>query len=67
VEKGIPAASRPPRPVRIRWSLVCMGYQPQLAAGWSACTRHFGQESKQDRLFEESLFWVVTRSLQCFY
>jgi alkylhydroperoxidase family enzyme len=61
---GVPA---PPRPVRIRWSLVCMGYQPELAAGWSACTHAFGQEAKQDRVFEESLFWVVTRSLQCFY
>jgi alkylhydroperoxidase family enzyme len=57
----------PAHPVRIRWSLVCMGYQPELAAGWSACTRAFGEEAKQDRVFEESLFWVVTRSLQCFY
>ena len=51
----------------IRWSLVCMGYQPQLASSWSACTRSFGRESRQDRVFEESLFWVVTRSLACFY
>jgi alkylhydroperoxidase family enzyme len=58
---------KPARPVRIKWSLVCMGYQPELASGWSACTRNFGRESKQDRVFEESLFWVVTRSLQCFY
>jgi alkylhydroperoxidase family enzyme len=55
------------QPLRIRWSLVCMGYQPDLAAGWSACTRAFAQESEQDRVFEESLFWVVTRSLKCFY
>ncbi|HVS36604.1 MAG TPA: hypothetical protein VMS17_13665 [Gemmataceae bacterium] len=57
----------PDHPVRIRWSLVCFGYQPELAAGWSACTRAFGEEAKQDRVFEESLFWVVTRSLRCFY
>jgi hypothetical protein len=62
--EGYPA---PEHPVRIRWSLVCMGYQPELAAGWSACTRAFAEEAKQDRVFEESLFWVVTRSLQCFY
>jgi alkylhydroperoxidase family enzyme len=57
----------PPKPIRIRWSLVCLGYQPRLAAGWSACTRAFMEEAKQDRVFEESLFWVVTRSLNCFY
>jgi hypothetical protein len=55
------------KPLKIRWSLVCMGYQPELAAGWSACTRAFAQESEQDRVFEESLFWVITRSLKCFY
>jgi alkylhydroperoxidase family enzyme len=55
------------RPLRIRWSLVCMGYQPELALAWSACTRAFAREAKQDRVFEESLFWVVTRSLHCFY
>lgn len=58
---------RPPKPVRIRWSLVTMGYQPELAAAWSACTRTFGQEAKQDRVFEESLFWIVTRTIHCFY
>jgi alkylhydroperoxidase family enzyme len=57
----------PRRPLRIRWSLVCMGYQPELASAWSACTSNFGREARQDRVFEESLFWVVTRSLQCFY
>ena len=50
-----------------RWRLVCLGYQPELAAAWSACTRAFGEEAKQDRVFEESLFWVVTRTIHCFY
>jgi alkylhydroperoxidase family enzyme len=68
VKKRMPAGyPLPDHPVRIRWSLVCMGYQPELAASWSACTRAFAEEAKQDRVFEESLFWVVTRSLQCFY
>ena len=44
-----------------------MGYQPELAAAWSACTRAFGEEAKQDRVFEESLFWIVTRTIHCFY
>jgi alkylhydroperoxidase family enzyme len=57
----------PPRPLRIRWSLVCSTYQPQLARAWGACTRAYGEEARQDRAFEELLFWVVTRSLNCFY
>jgi hypothetical protein len=58
---------KPKNPTRVRWSLVCMGYQPELGAAWSACTRAFGEEAKQDRVFEESLFWVVTRTIHCFY
>jgi alkylhydroperoxidase family enzyme len=61
---GVPA---PKNPLRIKWSLVCLGYQPELAAAWSACTRAFGEEANQDRVFEESLFWVVTRTIHCFY
>ena len=62
-----PEIPRPERPIRIRWSLVTMGYQPELANAWSACTRAFREESKQDRVFEESLFWIVTRTIHCFY
>ena len=68
VKAVLPAGYPPPKhPIRIQWSLVCMGYQPELAAAWSACTRNFGEEAKQDRVFEESLFWVVTRTIHCFY
>ncbi len=68
VLRVLPASvPRPEKPVRIRWSLVTMGYQPELAAAWSASTRAFGSEAKQDRVFEESLFWIVTRSIHCFY
>ncbi|MFO0890891.1 MAG: hypothetical protein U0790_17330 [Isosphaeraceae bacterium] len=66
--KKLPAdAPRPKAPVKIKWSLVCMVYQPALAAGWSACTTAFREEAKQDRVFEESLFWIVTRTIDCFY
>lgn len=60
-------ALRPKSPTRIKWSLVCMGYQPELAMAWSACTNAFREEAKQDRVFEESQFWVVTRTIHCFY
>ncbi len=67
IRKYLPPAFPKDHELRIKWSLVCLGYQPELASAWSNCTRNFGAEAKQDRVFEESLFWVVTRSLQCFY
>lgn len=51
----------------IRWSRVCYGFQPELTDAWFACAAAFRQEAKLDRVFEQSIFWVVTRSLQCFY
>jgi alkylhydroperoxidase family enzyme len=55
------------KPLRIRWSLLVSGRQPKLGPAWIKTTRTFGSESQQDRVFEETLFWVVTRSLRCFY
>jgi alkylhydroperoxidase family enzyme len=55
------------KPLRIRWSLLVSGRQPKLGPAWIKCLRTFEEEAKQDRVFEESLFWVVTRSLRCFY
>ena len=64
VQKNLPPGSKRPR---IVWSLVCFGHSPELAAPWSLGLRTFAEEARQDRVFEESLFWVVTRELQCFY
>ncbi|HEY7426294.1 MAG TPA: hypothetical protein VH682_18830 [Gemmataceae bacterium] len=58
---------KPDEPIRIQWSLLCYGYQPRLTAAWLGGRRAFGQESDLDAVFYESMFWVVTRSLQCFY
>ena len=52
---------------KVLWNAVTSGYQPELADGWKKVTRSFRAESKQDRLFGNSVFWVVTRSLECFY
>jgi alkylhydroperoxidase family enzyme len=57
----------PDRPSRIKWSLVVLGYQPRLGSAWIKCLRTFGQEANQDRVLEETIFWVITRSLECFY
>jgi len=51
----------------IVWSRVCYGYQPELTQAWFDCVAAFRQESGLDRVFEQSLFWIVTRSLHCFY
>lgn len=65
---AIPEALYPrARPLRIRWSLLVSGRQPKLGPPWIKCLRVFEEEARQDRVFEESLFWVVTRSLRCFY
>ena len=65
--KVLPENGRDRPPLRIKWSLTCIGYQPELAMAWGACMRAFAEDAKQDRVFEESLFWVITRTLQCFY
>jgi alkylhydroperoxidase family enzyme len=67
LREKLPNAFPPGHELKIKWSLVCWGFQPELAQAWVQCTRTFAEEAKQDRVFEESLFWVVTRSLQCFY
>lgn len=55
------------RPVRIQWSLVVMGYQPEMGPAWLKCLRTFAREAQQDRVFQETLFWVITRTIDCFY
>jgi alkylhydroperoxidase family enzyme len=52
---------------KVIWNSVTSGYQKELAAGWTEVTRSFGKEAKQKPVFSNSVFWVVTRSLQCFY
>ncbi len=54
-------------PTANRWGLVGQTYQPALLVAWSACTQAFAEEADQDPVFEQSLFWVVTRTKQCFY
>jgi alkylhydroperoxidase family enzyme len=51
----------------IRWCRLTYGYQPKLTAAWLGGLDVFDKESDLDFLFHESMFWVVTRSLQCFY
>lgn len=53
--------------MKIRWCRLTYGYQPRLTAAWLGALDVFESESDLDMTFHESMFWVVTRSLQCFY
>lgn len=52
---------------RIRWSRVAYGYQPEMTRAWFHCLRAYQQEAKPEEIFLNSVFWVVTRSNECFY
>ncbi len=51
----------------IVWMTVSAGYQPKMTIAWFAGLREFQQESRLNRVFASSLFWVVTRANECFY
>jgi len=51
----------------ILWSRVCYGYQPELTDAWFDIGGAFRHENELGRIFSNSIFWVVTDSLQCFY
>jgi alkylhydroperoxidase family enzyme len=52
---------------KIAWMTVSAGYQPALTRAWFACLNAFYEESVIDRVFANSVFWVVTRTNDCFY
>ncbi len=52
---------------RILWNTISSGYQPELTRAWFACLSAFYEEAKPDRVFTNSMFWVVTRTNDCFY
>jgi alkylhydroperoxidase family enzyme len=51
----------------ILWSRVCYGYQPELTDAWFDCVSALRQEANLDRILAQCIFWVVTRSVECFY
>ncbi|MEQ9406224.1 MAG: hypothetical protein RIK87_00805 [Fuerstiella sp.] len=51
----------------IIWSRVSLGYQPELTQGWFRLMAAFREESQLNRVFSNTVFWVVTRSNECFY
>ncbi len=55
------------RPTRIVWSLMTYGYAAELQIPWSIATRTMWAERPGNRVFEESLFWIQTRAIECNY
>ena len=68
VQRGLPSGVTT-KGTRIVWSLVAFGYVPELAAPWEAVMWVNGAENGRrfDRVFAMSLFWVVTRAIDCPY
>ena len=64
---GPPAQPGNAPPTKIVWTQVSGGYQPILTKTWFDCMQTYYSESKIDRVFANSAFWVVTRSNECFY
>jgi hypothetical protein len=52
---------------RVVWTTVSAGYQPMLTKAWFDTGRAFQDDASMDRVFGNSLFWVVTRTNECFY
>jgi hypothetical protein len=52
---------------QINWGLVCRIYQPELAAAWGRCGHAYDLETDQDPILNQSVFWVVTHTVGCFY
>lgn len=64
--------ARLPRPDRERiagtaWGKVSMGYQPVLTSAWFQTMGAFESEAKLDEVFANTVFWVITRTNDCFY
>jgi alkylhydroperoxidase family enzyme len=59
--------SKQPTRSKIVWSAISMGYQPLLTRSWFECMSSFENEAKQNQVFSNTVFWIVTRSNECFY
>jgi len=51
----------------IAWMTVSNGYQLEMTQAWFACLSAYYEDAKVDRVFVNSVFWVVTRTNDCFY
>jgi alkylhydroperoxidase family enzyme len=52
---------------KIVWMTVSMGYQPEMTKVWFDALTAFRTDTTIDRVFANSMFWVITRTNECFY
>ena len=52
---------------RVAWGTVSMGYSPEMTRAWFQTMEAFSREANLDEVLAESIFWVVTRTNDCFY
>lgn len=52
---------------KILWNTVSAGYQPRMTRMWFDCLQAYYQEANPNRVFTNSVFWVITRTNECFY
>lgn len=64
--KSLPTKERE-QAERVVWTRVSAGYQPEMPRVWFAALYTYYDEAKVDRVFTNSVFWVVTRTNDCFY
>jgi alkylhydroperoxidase family enzyme len=64
-EKFPPAARR--QAETILWNTISDGYQPEMTDAWFGMLAEYRADSRTDRVFGSTLFWVVTRANDCFY
>lgn len=64
--QALPEKERP-QAERVVWTKVSAGYQPEMPRVWFAAMYAFYDEAKVNRVFGNSVFWVVTRTNDCFY
>ena len=64
--KALPTKERE-QAERVVWTNVSSGYQPEMPRAWFAALYTYYDEAKVDRVFTNSVFWVVTRTNDCFY
>lgn len=55
------------KPARVTWGRVSTGYQPVLTGAWFRTMDAFDREANLDQAFASTVFWVVTRTSECFY
>ena len=64
LKKNLPEGAKH---LRIKWSLVCLGHSPDAGRSVDGRAADVRRGVEAGPGVRGTLFWVVTRELQCFY